>query len=98
MRDWIGPGAAAAAHQGWSANIFTPVSDMFPGEHVGTVVSFGQVAGALGGAIFQPIAGNILQLTGSYVPLFIFSGFAYLIGLVILRTLAPGLRPAILPA
>ena len=89
---------AAAAHQGWSANIFTTVSDMFPGEHVGTVVSFGQVAGALGGAIFQPIAGNILQLTGSYVPLFVYSGFAYLLGLVILRTLAPGLKPAQLTA
>ena len=44
---------AAAAHQGWSANIFTTASDMFPGEHVGTVVSFGQVAGALGGAILS---------------------------------------------
>jgi ACS family hexuronate transporter-like MFS transporter len=88
---------AAAAHQGWSANIFTTASDMFPAEHIGTVVSFGQVAGALGGAIFQPIAGNILQLTGSYVPLFIFSGFAYLVGLVLLRTLAPGLRPAQFP-
>ena len=89
---------AAAAHQGWSANIFTTASDMFPAEHVGTVVSFGQVAGALGGAIFQPIAGNILQLTGSYVPLFIYSGSAYLLGLLILRTLAPGLKPAELPA
>lgn len=85
---------AAAAHQGWSANIFTTASDMFPSEHVGTVVSFGQVAGAIGGAIFQPIAGNILQLTGSYVPLFIYSGCAYLIALALLRTLAPGLRRA----
>ncbi len=89
---------AAAAHQGWSANIFTTASDMFPAEHVGTVVSFGQVAGALGGAIFQPIAGNILQFTHSYVPLFIYSGCAYLLALALLRTLAPGLKRALLEA
>jgi ACS family hexuronate transporter-like MFS transporter len=87
---------AAAAHQGWSANIFTTASDMFPGEYVGTVVSFGQVAGALGGAIFQPVAGHILQLTHSFVPLFLYSAFAYLIALILLRTLAPGLQRAIL--
>jgi ACS family hexuronate transporter-like MFS transporter len=85
---------ATAAHQGWSANIFTTSSDMFPGEHVGTVVSFGQVAGALGGAIFQPVAGHILELTHSFAPLFLFSGFAYLLALLLLRTLAPGLERA----
>jgi ACS family hexuronate transporter-like MFS transporter len=99
--EWLAVGLlslAAAAHQGWSANIFTTASDMFPSEHVGTVVSFGQVAGALGGAIFQPIAGHILQLTGSYVPLFLYSGFAYVVALLLLRTLAPGLRRAELEA
>jgi len=97
--EWLAVGLlslAAAAHQGWSANIFTTASDMFPAEHVGTVVSFGQVAGALGGAIFQPVAGNVLQLTGSYVPLFLYSGCAYLVALVMLRTLAPGLNRAVL--
>jgi MFS transporter, ACS family, hexuronate transporter len=86
---------AASAHQGWSANIFTTVSDMFPGEYVGTVVSFGQVGGAVGGAIFAAVAGHILQLTHSYIPLFIYSAFAYLVALVLLRTLAPGLRRAL---
>jgi len=86
---------ATAAHQGWSANIFTTVSDMFPAEYVGTVTSFGQVGGALGGAIFALVAGHILQLTHSYAPLFIFSGSAYLIALILLRTLAPGLKRAI---
>jgi ACS family hexuronate transporter-like MFS transporter len=86
---------AAAAHQGWSANIFTTASDMFPAEHVGTVVSFGQVAGALGGALFQPVAGHILQFTHSFVPLFIYSACAYLIALLLLRTLAPGLNRTI---
>jgi ACS family hexuronate transporter-like MFS transporter len=95
---------AAAAHQGWSANIFTTASDMFPSQYVGTVVSFGQVAGALGGAIFQWIAGDILQRArdlhneSGFVPLFLFSGCAYLIALVLLRTIAPGLKPANLEA
>jgi ACS family hexuronate transporter-like MFS transporter len=89
---------ATAAHQGWSANIFTTASDMFPAEYVGTVVSFGQVGGALGGAIFAQVAGHILQFTHSYVPLFLYSGCAYLIALVLLRTLAPGLKRAVLPA
>ena len=83
---------ATSAHQGWSANLFTTVSDMFPAELVGTVVSFGQVGGALGGAIFALVAGNILQLTHSYVPLFLFSGSAYLIALLLVRILAPGLE------
>jgi ACS family hexuronate transporter-like MFS transporter len=85
---------AAAAHQGWSANLFTTASDMFPAQFVGTVVSFGQVAGALGGAIFQPVCGHILQFTHSFVPLFVFSAFAYLIALGLLRLLAPGLQRA----
>jgi ACS family hexuronate transporter-like MFS transporter len=87
---------AASAHQGWSANIFTTASDMFPAEYVGTVVSFGQVGGALGGAIFAQVAGHVLQFTGSYALLFVYSGSAYLIALVLLRTLAPGLKPALL--
>jgi MFS transporter, ACS family, hexuronate transporter len=96
---WVAVGLlslAAAAHQGWSANIFTTASDMFPGEYVGTVVSFGQVAGAVGGAVFQPVAGHILQLTHSFAPLFLFSAFAYLVALLLLRTLAPGLQRATL--
>jgi len=86
---------AASAHQGWSANIFTTASDMFPGEYVGTVVSFGQVGGALGGAIFAAIAGHILQFTHSYISLFIYSAFAYLLALALLRSLAPGLQRAL---
>jgi ACS family hexuronate transporter-like MFS transporter len=85
---------AASAHQGWSANLFTTASDMFPAEYLGTVVSFGQVAGATGGAIFAAVAGHILQFTHSYAPLFLYSAFAYLGALALLRTLAPGLKRA----
>ncbi len=87
---------AAAAHQGFSANIFTTASDMFPGEYVGTVVSFGQVGGALGGAIFAAIAGHILQFSHSYIPLFLYSSSAYLLALLLLRLFAPGLKRAAL--
>lgn len=83
---------AASAHQGWSANIFTTVSDMFPAEYVGTVVAIGQVAGAVGGAIFQVVTGYVRHSTHNFIPLFIYSAFAYLVALVVLRTLAPGLK------
>jgi ACS family hexuronate transporter-like MFS transporter len=86
---------AAAAHQGWSANLFTTVPDMFPHKFVGTVVSFGTLAGAAGGAIFAMLTGNILQITHSYVPLFVYSASAYLLALLLLRTLAPGLKRAL---
>jgi ACS family hexuronate transporter-like MFS transporter len=86
---------AAAAHQGWSANLFTTVPDMFPHKYVGTVVSFGTLAGAAGGAIFAMVTGNILQITHSYVPLFMYAAFAYLFALLLLRTLAPGLKRAL---
>jgi len=83
---------AAAAHQGWSANLFTTASDMFPPRAVGTVVGIGGMAGAVGGVIFSVSAGKILQLTHSYAVLFAISASAYLISMVILRTLAPNLR------
>lgn len=85
---------AAAAHQGWSANLFTTASDMFPRRAVGTVVGIGGMAGAVGGVIFSVSAGKILQLTHSYVALFGISASAYLISVVVLRTLAPNLRKA----
>jgi hypothetical protein len=57
---------AAGAHQGWSANLFTTSSDMFPRSAVGSVVGIGGMAGSVGGAIFAFFAGHILQLTHSY--------------------------------
>jgi len=85
---------AAAAHQGWSANLFTTSSDMFPAETVGTVVSFGQVGGALGGSVIAMFAGHILQLLHTYVPLFVYSAGAYLLALGVVLLMAPGLKRA----
>jgi MFS transporter, ACS family, hexuronate transporter len=83
---------AAGAHQGWSANLFTTASDMFPRSAVGAVVGIGGMAGAAGGALFAFLAGHVLQITHSYTILFAIAASAYLIALLILCTLAPGLR------
>jgi ACS family hexuronate transporter-like MFS transporter len=86
-------GLAAAAHQGWSANIFTTVSDMFPKQAVGSVVGIGGMAGAVGGMLISTFAGYILQLTGSYTLLFIISGSVYLLALGIFQLLVPKIEP-----
>jgi len=83
---------ATAAHQGWSANLFTTASDMFPRSAVGSVTGIGGMAGAAGGALLINYAGYILQLTHSYATLFAIAASVYLIAMLILVTLAPGLR------
>lgn len=87
-------GIAAAAHQGWSANIFTIASDMFPKQAVGSVVGIGGMFGAIGGMCISPLVGYILQTTGSYVPIFIIAASAYLVALLVIHLLAPKLEPA----
>ena len=87
-------GIAAAAHQGWSANIFTLSSDMFPKQAVGSVVGIGGMMGAVGGMIVSPFVGWILDKTGSYVIIFIMAASAYLIALLVIHLLAPKLEPA----
>jgi MFS transporter, ACS family, hexuronate transporter len=93
--EWIAIGLlslAAAAHQGWSANLFTTASDMFPRSAVGAVVGIGGMAGSVGGVLFSVSAGKILQLTHSYKALFGISASVYLISVAILHILAPGLK------
>ncbi len=85
---------AAAAHQGWSANLFTLVSDMFPRQAVGSVVGFGGMAGAVGGMLIAKLTGYILQATGSYVPVFLIAAFAYVVALAVIHMLVPRLEPA----
>jgi ACS family hexuronate transporter-like MFS transporter len=85
---------AAAAHQGWSANLFTLVSDTFPRRAVGSVVGIGGMAGAVGGMLIALVVGEILQRTGSYVPIFIIAGSTYLVALLVVHLLAPRLDPA----
>ena len=87
-------GLAAAAHQGWSCNLFTTTSDMFPRYAVGSVVGIGGMAGAIGGLMIARIVGEILQRTGSYVPIFIIAASAYLAALLVFHLLSPKLEPA----
>ncbi len=87
-------GLACAAHQGWSANMFTIASDMFPRRAVGSVVGFGGMAGAIGGMLIATATGWILQLTGSYFVPFVLAGCTYLVALGLIQLLVPRLDPA----
>jgi ACS family hexuronate transporter-like MFS transporter len=83
---------AAAAHQGWSANLFTTASDMFPRSAVGSATGIGTMTGAVGGFLFAKLAGHVLQISNSYSILFIIAASVYLISLLINVLLAPGLK------
>ena len=85
---------AAGAHQGWSANIYTLASDMFPRGAVASVVGFGTLLGTIAGMFIAKMVGYILQRTGSYVPVFILAGTAYLVALGFVQLLAPRLERA----
>lgn len=86
---------AAAAHQWWSANLFTLTSDMFPRHAIGSVVGLGGFAGAAGGVLFQRLTGRILEANGggNYLPVFLICGGAYVTALLIMHLLAPKLEP-----
>jgi len=84
---------AAGAHQGWSANLYTLASDMFPRTAVGSVVGFGSMAGAVGAMFAAKAVGYILQWTGSYVLVFLIAGSAYLFAFALVQLLAPQIRP-----
>jgi len=87
-------GLAAAAHQGFSANIFTLVSDMVPRKAVSSVTGIGGMAGAVGGMLVAKAVGWILDATGkNYLIPFLMAGFAYLLALGIIHVLLPKLDP-----
>ena len=88
-------GLACGAHQGWSANIFTLSSDMFPKRAVGSVVGIGGAAGGIGGFFIANIVGFILNKNpGNYLPIFIIAGSMYLTALLIIQMIVPKLEPA----
>ncbi len=88
-------GLATAAHQAWSANLFTAVSDMFPRKAIGSVVGIGGTAGSVGGMLIAAAIGFILQLTGSYLIVFILAGSAYVIALAVFTLLVPRIEPVV---
>jgi ACS family hexuronate transporter-like MFS transporter len=82
-------GLACAAHQGFSANLYALPSDLFPRWASGSIVGLGGLSGALGGMLMSKYASNVLQLTGSYTPIFIFASLAYLFALLVIHLVAP---------
>jgi ACS family hexuronate transporter-like MFS transporter len=82
-------GLATAAHQGWSANLYTTVSDMFPREAVGAVIGIGGMAGSIGGVLFSGGVGWVLTHFHGYSILFAISSTAYLLALLIIRIMVP---------
>ena len=87
-------GLATAGHQGFSANLYTLTSDLFPKRAVASVAGIGGMAGAVGGMLIAKIVGYVLQWTGSYrIPFFI-AGAAYLVALVVIHILTPTMEPA----
>ncbi len=83
-------GLAAAAHQGWSANLYTLVSDTFPRRTVGSVIGLGGFVGGISGMLIAPVIGYWLDFSkGAYRPLFVLGGAAYLIALGIIQLLVP---------
>jgi ACS family hexuronate transporter-like MFS transporter len=83
---------ATAAHQGWSANLFTTVSDIFPRKAVASVVGMGGTFGAIGGMFIASAAGFILEFTGSYFILFAIAGSLYLLAFLVINILIPEIR------
>ena len=81
---------AAAAHQGWSANVYTLASDLFPRSSVGSVVGLAGFGGAIGGMLAAPAVGYWLDFSkGSYGPLFLVAASMYLVALGLVQLLAP---------
>jgi ACS family hexuronate transporter-like MFS transporter len=86
-------GLAAGAHQGWSANLFTLPSDLFPQEAVGSVVGLGGLGGAISGALVAPMVGYWLDFShDAYGPLFVVAGSMYLIALGLIHLMVPNLE------
>ena len=87
-------GLAAAGHQGFSTNLLTLPSDMFPANQVASVVGIGGAAGAIGGMLIAQVIAHILQWTGSYAIPFFLAGSSYLLAFVAIQLLAPRLEQA----
>ena len=93
-------GLAGAAHQAWSANLYTTVSDMFPKRAVASVIGIGGLAGSAGGFIFPWLTGKLLDrfsaqhnITAGYAILFSICGSAYLVAFVLMHLCAPRYEP-----
>jgi ACS family hexuronate transporter-like MFS transporter len=87
-------GLATAAHQGFSANLYTIPSDLFPRKAVGAIIGIGGTIGAVGGMFMAKFTGWVLDATGSYMPMFVIAGSSYLVALLIIHLLVPRMEEA----
>jgi MFS transporter, ACS family, hexuronate transporter len=85
-------GVAAAAHQAFSATLYTLPSDLVPRFAVGSVIGIGGTLGAVGGMFFSKYAGYVLDALGTYTPLFVVAGAAYFLALLSVHLLSPSLK------
>ena len=86
-------GMATAAHQGFSANLYTLPGDVFPRSAVGSVVGIGGMIGAVGGMLMAKYAGFVLAKIGVYTPIFVVAASVYLLALLAVHLLSPRLEP-----
>ena len=87
-------GLGTAAHQAFSSNIFAMITDLYPRRAVATIAGMGGAAGAVGGILIAQATGWTLELTGSYLPIVIYAGLAYLLALGAIQWLVPRMEPA----
>jgi ACS family hexuronate transporter-like MFS transporter len=87
-------GLGTAGHQAFSSNIFAMISDLYPRRAVATVAGLGGAAGAVGGILIAQATGWTLQLTGSYTPIVLYAGIAYLLAFAVIHLLVPRMEPA----
>lgn len=102
-------GIGGAAHQSWSANIFSTVGDMFPKSAIATITGIGGMAGGVGSMILQWVAGDLFVYAGEtdmtffgfvgkpagYFVIFCVCAFAYLIGWIVMKALVPKYKPIV---
>ena len=86
-------GLACAGHQGFSSNLFAMPADLFPRWAQGSIVGLGGFAGAAGGMLMSKYAGWVLETIGSYTPIFLFCGVAYLLALTVVHLINPSYAP-----
>ena len=87
---------AAFSHCAWSSNIFTIVSDIYPKNAVGSMTGIAGFAAAAGGVLSAPFIGYLLDLTGSYVIVFLTVGCVYLTAWIILKLMIPEIKPIVI--
>ncbi len=75
---------AAAAHMGWIANVYALISDIFPQRAMGSATGLSTMSAVLGGLIYSSVIGYVLEMTGSYLLIFIMSGFMYVLAWLVM--------------